>query len=349
MATNSLQINSLRFITGIRFFKDTLDKINNITYVYDKNWDMNNSNKTTFPVCFFHVKSCHEAMTSEVSQKQMLFYNSASEETPSDPSLNSGLLNVVADNIVIKPKVYKLDVIIPYKELLLIDSSMAVDKMNSVIKYMYNATNYDKGATKTAFSAWALMSAPYMQFVKNLIMNLTGLSYSSVRDWVSGVVQQPDFNKQSLEMMWKLRHIVKMKMWNSWEYKYVSIIDVDISKEGTEDGVYEATLTLQEMPIVTMYGKDETRGVNGRLNKIEESNTKTLGDRLKNAGDQFKSDLKSAGAELKRQIKEAVGKKQDKNPLLKINCERVIKELDEAGGDTKRKWKWNGKIMEEVK
>ena len=65
-------------------------------------------------------------------------------------------------------------------------------------------------------------------------------------------------------------------MWNSWDYKYVSIIDIDITKEGTEDGVYEATMTLQEMPIVTMYpqgtiaGKAFTRKnplleVNGKL------------------------------------------------------------------------------------
>ena len=59
--------------------------------------------------------------------------------------------------------------------------------------------------------------------------------------------------------MWKLRHIVKMKMWNSWEYKYVAIMDMDITKEGTEDGVYEATLTVQEMPIVTMYSKSSDR------------------------------------------------------------------------------------------
>ena len=33
-------------------------------------------------------------------------------------------------------------------------------------------------------------------------------------------------------------------------------MDIDITKEGTEDGVYEATLTVQEMPIVTMYAQN---------------------------------------------------------------------------------------------
>ena len=34
---------------------------------------------------------------------------------------------------------------------------------------------------------------------------------------------------------------------------------MDITKEGTEDGVYEATLTVQEMPIVTMYAQQNRK------------------------------------------------------------------------------------------
>ena len=51
-----------------------------------------------------------------------------------------------------------------------------------------------------------------------------------------------------------------MKMWNSWEYKYLAINDIDITKEGTEDGVYEATLTLQEVPVMTMYSELNSKG-----------------------------------------------------------------------------------------
>ena len=104
--------NGLRFITGVRYYKGMLEKLNNMTYIFDPNWNINNSNKASFPVAFFHVKSYHEAMSSEVSQKQMLFYNSDEASNKADPSVDSGLLNIVADNIVIKPKVYKLDVIV---------------------------------------------------------------------------------------------------------------------------------------------------------------------------------------------------------------------------------------------
>ena len=260
--------NSIRFITGIRYHKDMLQRMNNMTYIYDVNWNPNNTNKATFPVAFFHVKSNgqHEIMSSEVSQKQMLFYNSASDEgnggkNGSDPALDSGLLNVVADNIVIKPKMYKLDVIIPYHNLTLLDQSFVFN--THTISTVTEALLEAQGNEAVQYiNAWSTLSTPYLNFVKDLLRLLINGNYSEfdLNTWVTDTVQQPDYNKQSLEIMWKMRHIVKMKVWNSWEYKYVSIVDCDITKEGTEDGVYEATLTVQEMPIITMFNQASTRG-----------------------------------------------------------------------------------------
>jgi hypothetical protein len=301
MALEDLRRSSLRFITGIRYHKDMLQRLNNITYIYDNNWNPNNTNKATFPVCFFHVKSYHEAMSSEVSQKQMLFYNSALENQGSDPALNSGLLNVVADNIVIKPKVYKLDVIIPYHNLTLLDQSFVFNTHTNqvVIESLLKASSTGKRVVN-AFSneatqmlnAWSTLSAPYVSFIKGLLRTLIAGNYTDgfdITDWLTNTVQQPDFNKQSLEIMWKCRHIVKMKMWNSWEYKYVAITDIDITKEGTEDGVYEASLTVQEMPIVTMYGYQSNRLQKVKFNR--------------------------------------------KNPLLDVNGKLAIELLDAVGGE----------------
>lgn len=300
MALEDLRNNSLRFITGIRYHKDMLERLNNLTYIYDNNWDPNNTNKATFPVCFFHVKSFHEVMNSEISQKQMLFYNSAvgvknsDPAISSDPAKDSGLLNVVADNIVIKPKTYKLDVIIPYRNLTLLDQSFVYNTHTNqaVIEAILNA----KSNTATqVISAWSTLGAPYISFLKTLLGSLVTANYNlsefGVQDWITNTVQQPDFNKQSLEIMWKLRHIVKMKIWNSWEYKYVAIVDVDVTKEGTEDGVYEATLTLQEVPIVTMHSEQETM----RTQKVAFVR---------------------------------------KNPLLKANGELATRLLDYAGGES---------------
>ena len=256
---------NLRFITGIKYYKDMLQRLNNMTYIYDVNWRPENTSKATFPVCFFHVKSngCHEVMSSEVSQKQMLFYNSSEKESNSDPALSSGLLNVVADNIVIKPKVYKLDVVIPYNKLTLLDQSFVFNTHTQTAMTQALIANSD-GKTDYV-SSWATLSSPYLTFVRDLMRTLTYENYADIdlfdiRDWIGNTIQQPDFNKQSLEIMWRMRHIVKMKMWNSWEYQYLVINDIDITKEGTEDGVYEATLTLQEVPIVTMYNRLNSKG-----------------------------------------------------------------------------------------
>lgn len=257
---------NLRFITGIRWYKGLLETLNNMTFIYDTNWNPNNSVKATFPVCFFHVKSQHEVMTSEISQKQMLFYNSKEDSSTkdatagSDPKLDSGLLNVVADNIVIKPKMYKLDVVIPYHNLTLLDQSFVY---NTHTSQAIASAFIGEGASTArnvnqALGAMSTLSQPYMQLIKTLIKTLLNSNYDfSVDNWVGNVVHQPDYNKESLEVMWRMRHILKMKVWNSWRYKYVSIVDMDITKEGTEDGVYEATLTLQEMPIVSMKAKEE--------------------------------------------------------------------------------------------
>jgi hypothetical protein len=281
--------DSLRFITSIKYHKDLLQKLNNVTYIYDVNWRPDNTNKATFPVCFFHVKSNgqHEIMSSEISQKQMLFYNSSIEKLDSDPALNSGLLNVVADNIVIKPKAYKLDVIIPYSQLSLLDQSFVINthSLTNLPLLIGQETN------PLGYSSWATLSNPYVSFIKDIMRSLVYQNYNNsidlfdIRDWISGTVQQPDFNKQSLEIMWRMRHIVKMKLWNSWEYVYLSIIDVDITKEGTEDGVYEATLTLQEVPMVTMYNQKNTFGVKfTRKNPLLEAEGKKVISLLNFAG-----------------------------------------------------------------
>lgn len=241
---------SLTFITGVKFYKNVIDMINHVTFIYDVNWSPDNSVKATFPVCFFHVKNMHEVSTAEVSQKPMLFYNSNSGADESTVKLDSGLLNVVADNIVIKPKTYKLDVIIPYQDLSLLNQSFI---FNTETMQAITETLLKTGGKLSNLSSWSTLSQPVVAFFKDLLKTLLLRNMgSSTSAFIDSVMNQPDYNKNSLDVMFQLRRILKMKMWNSWEYKYVAITDLDITKEGTEDGVYEATMTVQEMPIVTI-------------------------------------------------------------------------------------------------
>lgn len=250
---------SLTFITGVKFYKSTLDMLNHVTYIYDPNWNPDNSTKATFPVSFFHVKNQQEIMASEVSQKPMLFYNSNS---PSDAStVNAGLLNVVADNIVIKPKSYKLDIIVPYQDLSLLNQSFI---FNTETLQAVNSTILNTVDNLRNFSSIVTLKNPILDFYRNLLSTLliqdnkAGMGL----DFINNVINQPEYNKDSLELMWKLRRILKIKMWNSWEYEYVSITDLTITKEGTEDGVYEATMTVQEMPIISLYSYNKVKSKN---------------------------------------------------------------------------------------
>lgn len=289
--------NGLRFITGIRWYKGLLETLNNMTFIYDVNWNPNNSTKSTFPVCFFHVKSYHEVMNSEISQKQMLFYNSSSGANDSDPAVDSGLLNVVADNIVIKPKTYKLDVVIPYRQLSLLDQSFVYNTHTAqAMNELLIRTDSDTKYADKLFASYSTLTQPYIKLIKTIMTTLINYQLkSSVEDWIENTTHQPDYNKESIEVMWRMRHILKMKMWNSWRYKYVAIVDIDITKEGTEDGVYEATLTVQEMPIVSMYPQNyRVNNVFEQKSPFTEKKGKALINILDKAGGDFSKAEKGA-------------------------------------------------------
>lgn len=291
---------NLRFITGVRWYKGQLEMLNHLTYIYDSQWNPNNSVKSTLPVSFFHVKNCREVMSSEISQKQMLFYNSSADPSKADAKLDSGLLNVVADNIVIKPKMYKLDVIVPYKRLSLLDQSFVWNNhtMQAINEAIIRNGNNTAKQVDEILGAWASLKTPLSSFFATLIRTFVGMSMnesgSAIDDFLKTVANENDYNKESLEAMWRMRHIVRMKMWNSWQYKYVAIADMEITKEGTEDGVYEATITLQEMPIVTMNNTAgqiikswEGKIMNAKRNALLQTRGDAVISLLNNAGNVF--------------------------------------------------------------
>ena len=255
---------NLTFITGVKFYKSLIQMLNSITYIYDPNWNPKASTEATLPVCFFHVKGYHEIMSSEVSQKQALFYNTGtSNRFITDPTQNSGALNVIADNIVIKPKQYKLDVIIPYKELSLLNQSFVFNQetMHEIQQtLMAGGESSESISVAKSVASWATLSQPYVKFIKEILSTLMthswqSFSTESVKDFINNTMNQPDYNKNSLELMWRLRRVLKLKVWNSWKYKYVVINDIDISKDGAENGVYRGSITVQEIPMLTLHSK----------------------------------------------------------------------------------------------
>lgn len=270
----------LTFITGYKYAESLLKTINGMTFFYDANWGSDVSSKRTFPLAFFHLKGIHEVMESEVQTKRMLFYNSQNEI--SVDSATGGIVNVVADNIVNKPKSYKLDVIVPYDSLTLLFNSTALSSYQ--IATIVDVMGEQKGGLKNATSATAsFMSTtmPYVNIIKELINGLLPVGGFTGKDWLTSVLSTPSYNKNSLEAMWRNRTILKLKLWNGWDFKYVVITNIDITKESTEYGVEEATITCTELPIMTMRSK---QAVNKRLNSnwlLTWKNAQRLGAKTK--------------------------------------------------------------------
>lgn len=264
---------NMKFITGLNFSKQMLNMANSITFIYDPNWEAGSNAEPTLPVCFFHVKSSHEIKETQVSQKPLLFYNSRVDN--SNRGIKGGLVNVIADNIVLKPKQYRLDVIIPADDLSMVFGITPMNpyQMSNILSFRSDNKTWKNITGYTA---------SVVEIIRSLSTSLAITDYSSWRNVVSGVVEgvasTPNYNKNSLEAMIDNRSILKMKMWDSWRYKYVVITNYDISKEPTENGVYEGSIVLQEVPIMTIRSDKYFDNPLGKLykNVIVEATGKTI-------------------------------------------------------------------------
>ena len=242
---------TLQFITSIHCSKSLLRALNSMTFIYNPMWDISKADAFTLPVAFFAVKSMSEIYTSEVSQKPMLFYNDGSSF---DASASAGsILNVVADNIIIKPKQYRLDCIVPYTYIHPLMGTHYINPQQLLSMLEVSTSNVgSEGFSKTrnVINLMAL-SNPFLN-VFNFIFRTLTLNVKDVESFFTSAFSSPDYNKASLEAMYKNRTILKMKTWEGWRYKYVVITNMEISKDGTEKDVYNASLTLQEVPILTL-------------------------------------------------------------------------------------------------
>ena len=262
--------DNLRIITGIHFSKSMLKALNGITFIMNPNWDIEASDVATLPVAFFGIKGIHEIMESEVSQRPLLFYNDT--KSSNEAVTNSSKLSVVADNILIKPKQYRMDIIIPYSNLTLLNGNsfvLSATQFSGVVSMLTGSKDVVSKAEQyiaenvaiTADMAFLSAVVPYMDVIKSVINTVSLADSRTVSSAIKSIFETPDYNKNSIEAMWRSRSVLKLKLWNGWRYKYVAITNFDVTKEGSEDGVYEASLTVQEMPIITLRNKEQTNNL----------------------------------------------------------------------------------------
>lgn len=237
----------LRFVTSVKYTANVARMVNNVTFLQDPNWEMTANDSTTLPLAFFFVKKWTEEYTSEVNQKPMLFYNSNADNKD---ATKGTLLDIVADNVVVKPKTYKMDVLVPFTpDACLNQYQMDNDTLMSTVSF---ATQGKEGELidKFGFSVYNRVVSNSIGIMR-LIFSALGvdLNFASIS---SALLEQDDINKRSLEAMRDNRGVVKLKMWNGWKFKYLIITSLDLSKSGEIEGFYEGTITMQELPVITI-------------------------------------------------------------------------------------------------
>ena len=267
-------VQPITVVTGLRYNTSLVKIFNNLTFLYDPNWEYQQG-EPTYPIAFFYVKSMTEQMSSDVSQKPMLFYNTAGD---SNDSTKGGLMNIVADNVVLKPKVYKLDIIIPANGSTLKNSSFSFDAITNVNGFLFSNGEFMGGTGLNLASRIVNIS---LGVLETLFKGLYGTSVSA-SSICNMLLQQQDYNKASIEYMWSNRRILKLKLWNGWKFKYLIIKDFDVTKTGEDGDFYEGTLTCQEVPILTFREQAESASLTA-LSKL----SKALGKFQKTATDIF--------------------------------------------------------------
>lgn len=250
-------ISPLTVITSIKYDTSLIKAFNNVTFAYDPNWNYEQGNPT-YPISFFYVKNMSEQMTSDVSQKPMLFYDTVAD---GNDATKGGLMNIVADNIINKPKEYKMDIIIPSNDSTFKNTSFSFDSIVDVHGFMFSNGEY-KG-TKAMSTATSIVDT-CLSSLDILLKALYGTSISA-SSILNTLLQQQDYNKTSLEYMWSNRRIIKLKLWNGWKFKHLLIKNLEITKKGEDGDFYEGTLTCQEVPILTFREQGEQIAVKNKL------------------------------------------------------------------------------------
>lgn len=249
----ALPTQALNVITAVKYEADTINAFNKMTFLYDPNWQ---GIGNTLPLCFFYVKDFKEVMETEISQKPLLFYNS--QNGKNEDAVAGGLLGIISDNLINKPKKYQMSIVIPRTVDVYLQQSMFNRRVTFEDLYSTNDATFNR-----VLQGVDVLSRITIDTLTTLL-KIMGLPSSAIQDVGTGKIDfstyvskllassVDDSNKASLDAMWENRTILRMKYWNGWKFKYVAIESYIPSKDGTEDGFYEGTLNVTEVPIMSV-------------------------------------------------------------------------------------------------
>jgi hypothetical protein len=249
--------------TVLKVGKEELDYWTNMTCFYDKQWEFN-PKFSTVPIGFMHITSVSEITTAQGSEKRVILYESPSSADtagnglPADPNVAShpayrNNLEVIMDNVVVQPKQYQMEVIIP-ASLIGPYHLQGLSRLAALIDYLQLTDNDIRGlsSVKTGIQ-YAQTTVNTFQTASDLIDTVMGLSGSSA--------QMATINKNSIDAMAGAGHVVCFKKWTGYDYSYGIITKLDITKRPSEEGVYRGSITFQETPILNISPKKISKGI----------------------------------------------------------------------------------------
>ena len=232
--------------TVIQMAADALSYWTSLTCLYDRYWTAD-PGRITLPVCAFHVKKIVPARTVEASKKRVILYEPQQDGKMSaakaSDQMREGIMRAVVDNAVKQPTTYSMEIIVPFQPVgrYVAEGVKTVSDMAVAMSDLFGSglpggfTDWWEGGFSSVFSS-AKTAGQAAEFAGKL-PGMDGVSF---------------INMNSLEAMAESCRTLCMKMWTGFDYKYVMITGMTHDKQPAEDDVFRATLTLQEMPVLSI-------------------------------------------------------------------------------------------------
>ena len=237
--------------TVLNLSRDMLQYWKSVTCFFNK-WWFPERDRVTLPFCFFNIVKYSETHKASVSEKRVILYEppevtDAAVAAIRDP-VRPGLMQTIADNAVISPKEYKLEIVVPFLPFGN-NIRQGVDMMRTVTDIFINGEQGISGDSAAYILAQMADASTFTERARMALANQSavfGSEHSHPLDAESMV------NKNSLDAMFERGNIIQFKTWMGFDYKYVIILDKTVEKRGTEDNVWRGSITLREMPVLSL-------------------------------------------------------------------------------------------------
>ena len=247
--------------TILRVSSDEINYWTNMTCLYDKQWVFN-PKLSTVPLCFFHIISMRELTTAQVSEKRVIVYQAPqgtggiTGSRVQSPAYRPNL-EVITDNVVVQPKQYQMEVIIP--DTLIgpfIQQGMA--KLSAMVDFMSKVDLVTEDTASTIESGMRLLQTAF-----DTVTTAGQIADKILGAMETGSTQIATINKNSIEAMIGSGHVLCFKSWTGYNYSYGVLTNLDVTKRPSEDGVYRGTLTFQETPVLNISQVDTSKKLTG--------------------------------------------------------------------------------------